>query len=213
MVSPSPKEYSTLSTSTLPPSYGQAILPTSSLTSLATTTTSLSAPSFQDSFKRFSFLHFPVHPVLDSSSTSLSSPLSYSDSLSSFATHTSMVRPSSSSSYTLATSLPSSLPPPYPIYRPSPIYTSPRSSNFFPGSIPLLYSTVLSTNALSLSHHGSSPTRVSSASYGPVSSGPKKRVTRGWTRKWLRSWPRDNTYYTTGRQCPRPAISGSSLSQ
>ena len=117
MVSPSPKEYSTVSTSTLPPPYSQAILPTSSLTSLATATTSLSAPSFQDSFKRFSFLHFPIHPVLDSSSTSLSNPPSYSDSLSSFATHTSMDRPSFSISYTLTTSLPSSSPPPYPTYR------------------------------------------------------------------------------------------------
>ena len=123
-----------------------------------------------------------------------------------------MDRPSSSSSHTLATSLPSSLPPPYSIYRPLHIYASPRSSNFSLGSIPHLYSTVLSTNTLSLSHHGSSSTRVSSASYGPVSSGPKKRVTRSWTRNWLRSWPRDNTNYTTRRQCPRPAISGSSLS-
>ena len=123
-----------------------------------------------------------------------------------------MDRPASSSSYTLTSSLPSSLPPPYPIYRPLPTYASHRSSSFSMGSIPHLYSSVFSTNTLSLSHHGSSFTRVSSASSGPVSSGPKKRATRSWTRNWLRSWPRDNTYYTTSRQCPRPAIPGSSLS-
>ena len=80
------------------------------------------------------------------------------------------------------------------------------------GSIPYLYSSVLSTNTLSLSHHGSPSTRVSSASSGPVLSGPKKRATSSRTRDWLRSWPRDNTYYTTRRQYLRPATPGSSLS-
>ena len=141
-----------------------------------------------------------------------SSPPSNSDSLSSLATHTSMDRPSSSSSCTLTSPLPSSLPPSYPIYRPLPTYAFSRSSNFSMGSIPHLYSSVLSTNTLSLSHHGSSSTRVSSASSGPVPSGPKKKATRSWTRDRLRSWPRDNTYYTTKRQCPRPATPGSSLS-
>ena len=159
----------------------------------------------------FSFLHFPVHSALGSSSIYFSSPPSYSDSLSSLATHTSMDRPASSSSCTLTLPLPSSLPPPYSIYRSLPIYTSSRSSSFSMGSIPYLYSSVLSTNTLSLSYHGSSSTRVSSASSGPVPSGPKKRATRSWTRDWLRSWPRDNTYYTTQRQCPRPATPGSSF--
>ena len=79
------------------------------------------------------------------------------------------------------------------------------------GSIPYLYSSVLSTNTLSLSYHGSSSTRVFSASSGPAPSGPRKRATSSWTRDWLRSWPRDNTYYTTRRQCPRPTTPGSSL--
>ena len=150
--------------------------------------------------KSFSFLHFPVHSALDSSFISLSSPPSYSDSLSSLANHTSMDRPASSSSCTLTSPLPSSLPPPYSIYRPLPIYASSRPFSFSVGPIPHLYASVLSTNTLSLSHHGSSSTRVSSAS------------SRSWTMDWLRSWPRDNTYYTTRRQCPRPAIPGSSLS-
>ena len=211
MVSPSPREYSAVSTSTLPPSYGQAVFSSSPLTSLATTTTSLSAPSFQDSFKRFSFLHFPVHSVLDSSSTSLSSPPSYSDSLSSLSTHASMVRPSFSSSYTLTSSLPSSLPPPYPIYRPLLIYAFPGGTSSSMGSIPHLYSSVLSTNTLSMSHHGGPSTMVSSVSSRPIPSGSKRKVTRNWARNWLRSWPRDNTYYTTRRQCPRPAAPCSSL--
>ena len=118
-----------------------------------------------------------------------------------------MDRPASSSSCFLTSPLPSSLPPSYPIYRPLPTYASSRPSSF---SI-LLYSSVLSTNTLPLSHHGSSSARVSSASSGPVPSGPKKRATRSWTRDWLRSWPRDNTYYTTRRQCPRRATPGSSL--
>ena len=162
-------------------------------------------------FKSFSFLHFPVHSALGSSSISLSSPPSYSDSLSSLATHTSMDRPASSSSCTLTSPLPSSLPHPYSIYRPLPISAPSRPSSFSMGSIPYLYCSVLSTNTLSLSYHGSSSTRVSSASSGPAPSGPKKRATRKQTRDWLRSWPRDNTYYTTRRQCSRPATPGSSF--
>ena len=131
MVSPSFREHSADSTSTLPYSYGQAVFPTSSPIS-STTTTSLPAPSSQDSFKSpsFSFLHFPFHPALDSSSISLSNPPSYSDSLSSFSTHASMDRPSFSLSYTLVTSSPSSLSLSHPIYRPLPIYASPRTTNF-----------------------------------------------------------------------------------
>ena len=122
-----------------------------------------------------------------------------------------MDRPVSSSSCTLTSPLPSSLPPPYSIYGPIPIYTSSGPSSFSMGSIPYLYSSVLSTNTLSLSYHGSSSTRVSSASSGPAPSGPKKRATSSRTRDWLRSWPRDNTYYTTRRQCPRPTTPGSSF--
>ena len=181
--------------------------------SLATTTTSLSAPSFQDSFRRFSFLHFPVHPVLDSSSTSLSSLPSYSDSLSSLSTHASMDRPSFSSSYTLTSSLPSSLPPPYPVYRRLPIYASPGGTSSSMRSIPYLYSSVLSTNTLSMSHHGGPSTMVFSVSSRPIPSGSKRKVTRSWSRNWLRSWPRDNTYYTIRRQCPRLAAPCSSLSR
>ena len=49
--SPSSRKYSAAPTSTLPPSYDQAVFPTSSLISLATTTTTtLPTPSFQDSF-------------------------------------------------------------------------------------------------------------------------------------------------------------------
>ena len=189
MVSPSSREHSAVSTSTLPHSYGQAILPTSSPISLATTTT-LSAPSFQDSFKKFSFLHFPVHFVLDSPSIFLSSPPSYSDSLCSLSTSASMNRPSFSSSYTLTSSLPSSLPPPYPIYRPLPIYASPRGTSSSMGSISHLYSTVLSTNTLSMSHYGGPSTMVSSVSSRPIFSGSKKKATRNWARNWLRSWPK-----------------------
>ena len=96
-------------------------------------------------------------------------------------------------------------------YRPIPIYTYSRPSNFSVGSIPYLYSSVLSTNTLSLSYHGSSSTRVSSASSWPVPSGPKKRATSSQTRDWLRSGPRDNTYYTTRRQGLKPATSGNSF--
>ena len=170
-------------------------------------------PSFQDSFKNFSFLHFPVHLVLDSLSTSLSSPPSYSDSLSSLSTHASMDRPSFSSSYILTSSLPSFLPPPYPIYRPLPIYASPRGTSSSMGSIPHLYSSVLSTNTLSMSHHGGPSTMVSSVPSRPISSDSKKKVTRNWARNWLRSWSRHNTYYTTRRQNPRPAAPCSSLSR
>ena len=125
--------------------------------------------------------------------------------------HTSMDRSVSSSSCTLTSPLPSSLPPSYSIYRPIPIYTSSRPSNFSMVSIPYLYSSVLSTSTLSLSYHGSSSTRVSSTPSGPAPSGLKKRATSSWTRDRLRSWPRDNTYYATRRQCPRPTIPGSSF--
>ena len=207
VIRPLSTELSTYSTSLPSYCYGQAIpsTPTPIFSITTTTGTTLPTPSFQDSFKSFSFLHFPVHSTLGSSSTSLSSPPSYSDSLSSLATHTSIDRPASSSSCTLTSPLSSSLPPPYSIYNPLPIYTSSRPSSFSMGSVPYLYSSVLSTNPLSLSYHGSSSTRVSSASSGLIPSGPKKRATRSWTRDWLRSWPRDNTYYTTRRQCPRPS--------
>ena len=199
VVSPSSREHSADSTSTLPYSYGQAVFPTSSPIS-STTTTSLPALSFQDFFKSpsFSFLHFPFHPALDSSSISLSNPPSYSDSLSSLSTHASMDRPSFSLSHTLATSSPSSLSLSHPIYRPLPIYASPRTTNSSMESIPCLYSSVLSTNTLSMSHHGGSSTMVSSVSSRPIPSGSRRKVTK--------SWPRDNTFYTTRRQCPRPAI-------
>ena len=215
VVSPLSREHSADSTSTLPYSYGQAVFPTSSPTSLATTTTSLPASSFQGSFKSLSssFLHFPVHRVLDSSSIFLSNPPSYSDSLSSLFTYTSMDRPSSSLSYTLFTSLPSSLSLSHPIYRPLPIYASARATNFSMESIPCLYSSVLSTNTLSMFHHGGSSTMVSPVSSRPVPSSSKRKIIRSWPRNWLlRSWPRDNTFYTTRRQCPRPTISYTSLS-
>ena len=179
--------------------------------SITTTTSTLPTPSFQDSSEDFSLLHFPIHSTLDSSSISLSSPPSYSDFLSSLTPHTFTDKPVFSSSYTLTSPLPSSLPPSYPIYRPIPIYTSSRPSSFSVGSIPYLYSSVLSTNTLSLSYHGSSSTRVSSASSGPASSGPKRRATSSRTRDWLRSWPRDSTYFTTRRKGPRPTTSGSSF--
>ena len=190
--------------------YGQAIFPTPTPTSSITTTTStLPTSSFQGSSEDFSQLFFPIHSTLSSSSISLSSSPSYSDSLSSLASHPFIGKPVSSLSCTLTSPLPSSLPPSYPIYRPIPIYTYSRPSNFSVGSIPYLYTSVLSTNTLSLSYHGSSSTRVSSASSGPVPSGPKKRATSSQTRDWLRSRLRDNTYYTTRRQGLRPATSGS----
>ena len=162
-------------------------------------------------FSGFSFPSPPVHSIPDSSPISLYSPPSYSDFLSSLASHTSMDRPVPSSSCTLTSPSPSSLPPSYSIYRPIPIYTFSRPSSSSMGCIPYLYSAVLSTNTLSLSYHGSSSTRVSSASSGLFPSGPKKRATSSQTRDWLRSWPRDNTYYTTRRQCPRPTTPGSSF--
>ena len=79
-------------------------------------------------------------------------------------------------------------------------------------SIHCLYSSVLFTNTLSMSHLGGSSTMVSSVSSRPIPSGSKKKVTRTWPRNWLRSWPRDNTYYTTRRKCPRPTAPCSSLS-
>ena len=94
VISPSPTGHPTHSTSFLSYSYGQAIFtPTAIPLTNTITTTTLPTPSFQDFLKNFSLLHFPVHSVLDSSSISLSNPPSYSDSLSSLTTHTSMDRP------------------------------------------------------------------------------------------------------------------------
>ena len=212
VIRPLSSEPTTYSTSLPSCCYGQAIFPTPTpISSITTTTSTLPTPSFQGSSEDFSLLFFPIHSTLSSSSISLSSPPSYSDSLSSLASHTFTDKPVSSLSCILTSPLPSSLPPSYPIYRPVPIYTCSRPSSFSVGSIPYLYSSVLSTNTLSLSYHGSSSTRVSSASSGPVPSGPKKRATSGQTRDWLRSWPRDNTYYTPRRQGPRPTTSGSSF--
>ena len=212
VIRPLSSEPATYSTSLPSCCYGRAIFPTPTpIFSITATTSTLPTPSSQDSSEDFSLLFFPIHSTVSSSSISLSSPPSYSDSLSSLASHTFTDKPVFSSSCTLTSPLPSSLPPSYPIYRPIPIYTSSRSSSFSVGSIPYLYSSVLSTNTLSLSYHGSSSTRVSSSSSGPVPSGPKKRATSSRTRDWLRSWPRDNTYYTTRRQGPRPTTSGSSF--
>ena len=69
-------------------------------------------------------------------------------------------------------------------------------------SIPCLYSSVFSTNTLSMSHHGGFSTMVSCVSSRLIPSGSRR----------LKSWPRDNTFYTTRRQCPRPAAPCSSLS-
>ena len=208
VVSPSPRKHSADSTSTLPYSYGQAVFPTSSPIS-STTTTSLPMPSSQDSFKSLSSssFHFPFHSTMHSSSISLSNPPSYSDSLFSFSTHASVVNPSLSLSYTLTSSSPSSLSLSLSltIYRPLPIYALPRTTNSSMESIPCLYSSVFSTNTLSMSHHGGFSTMVSSR---PIPCHSKRRVTRRVTR----NWPRDNTFYTTRRQCPRPAAPCSSLS-
>ena len=89
--------------------YGQAIFPTPKSTSSITTTTStLPTSSFQGSSEDFSLLFFPIHSTLSSSSISLSSPPSYSDSLSSLASHTFTGNPVSPLSCTLTSSLPSS---------------------------------------------------------------------------------------------------------
>ena len=212
VIRPPSSEPATYSTSLPSCCYGQAIFPSPTpIFSITTTTTTLPISSFQDSFEDFLLLHSPAHSTLGSSSISLSSPPSYSDSLSSLTSYTFTDKPVSSLSCTLTSPLLSSLPPSYPIYRPVPIYTCSRPSSFSVGSIPYLYSSVLSTNTLSLSYHGSSSTRVSSASSGSILSGPKKRATSSQTRDWLRSRPRDNTYYTTRRQGPRPTTSGSSF--
>ena len=127
-------------TSLLSSCYGQAIFPTPTPISSITTTTTSTLPtlSFQGSSEDFSLLFFPIHSTLSSSSISLSSPPSYSDSLSSLASHTFTDKPVSSLSCTLTSPLPSSLPPSYPIYRPIPIYTYSRPSSFSVGSIPYL---------------------------------------------------------------------------
>ena len=192
--------------------HGQANFPTSSPISPVTTTTSfLPTQSFQGTPEDFSSLFFPTLTTSGSSSISLSSPPSYSDSLSSLTFHTFSDQPVSSLSYTLTSSVSSSFPSSYPVYRPTPIYTYSRPSSFSVGSIPYLYSSVLSTNTLSLSYHGSSSTRVSSASSGPAPCGPKRRATSSLTRDWLRSSPRDITYHTTRGQGLRPVTSGSSF--
>ena len=200
--------------STSLPSYchGQANFLTSTpISPVTTTTSSLPTPSFQGTSEDFSSLFFPTLTTSSSSSISLSSPPSYSDSLSSLTFHTFSDKPVSSLFYTLTSSVLSSFPPSYPIHRPTPIYTYSRPSSFSVGSIPYLYSSVLSTNTLSLSYHGSSSTRVSSASSGSVPGGPKRRATSSRTRDWLRSSPRDITYHTTRGQGLRPATSGSSF--
>ena len=72
--------------STFLPSYchGQAIFPTSTpISPVTTTTSSLPTPSFQGSSEDFSSLFFPTLTTPSSSSISVSSPPSYSDSLSS----------------------------------------------------------------------------------------------------------------------------------
>ena len=76
VVSPSSREHSADSTSTLPYSYGQAVFPTSSPIS-SITTTSLPIPSSQDSFKSLSSSssHFPFYSALHSSSISILIPL------------------------------------------------------------------------------------------------------------------------------------------
>ena len=178
VIRPLSSEPATYSTSLPSCCYGQAIFPTPTpIFSITTTTVTLPTPFFQDSFEDFSLLHSPIHCTLHSSSISLSSPPSYSDSLTSLASHTFTDKPISPLSCTLTLPLQSSLPPSYPIYRPIPIYTCSGPSSFSVGSIPYLYSSVLSTNTLSLSYHASSSTRVSSASSGLVPSGPKKRAT------------------------------------
>ena len=183
VISPSSREHSVDSTSILPYSHGQAVFPTSSPIS-STTTTSLPMPSSQDSFENLSSSssHFPFHSALHSSSISLSNPPSYSDSLSSLSTQASVDSPSPSLSYTLTTSSPSSLSLSYPIYRPLPIYAFPRTTNSLMESIPCLYSSVLSTNTLSMSHHGGFSTMVSSVSSRPIPSGSRRKVTRSWPR-------------------------------
>ena len=149
-------------------------------------------PSSQDSFKSLSSssFHFPFHSTLHSSSISLSNPPSYSDPLFSLSTHASVVNPSLSLSYTLTSYSPSSLSLSDPIYRPLPIYALPRTTNSLMESIPCLYSSVFSTNTLSMSHHGGFSTMVSSVSSRPIPSGSRRKVTRSWPRNWLRSWPK-----------------------
>ena len=171
-------------------------------------------PSSTDSFKSLSSSssHFPFYSTWHSSSIYLSNPPSYSDSLFSFSIDASVINPSFSLSYTLTSSSPSSLSLSHPIYRSLPIYALPRTTSSLMESIPCLYSSVFSTNTLSMSHHGGFSTIVSSVFSRLIPSGSKRKVTRSWPRNWLRSWPRDNTFYTTKRQCPRPAAPCSSLS-
>ena len=94
--------------------YGQAIFPTPTpISSITATTITLPTPSFQGSSGDFSLLFFPIHSTLSSSSISLSSPPSYSDSLSSLASHTLIDKPVSSLSCTLTSPFPYLLLIPY----------------------------------------------------------------------------------------------------
>ena len=123
VIRPLSSEPATYSTSFPSSCYGQAIFPTpTSISSITPTTSTLPTSSFQGSSKDFSLLFFPNHPTLSSSSVSLSNPPSYSDSLSPLASHTFTGKPVSS--LFCSSPLPSSLPPSYPIYRPTPIYMS-----------------------------------------------------------------------------------------
>ena len=117
VIRPLSSEPATYSTSLSSSGYGSAIFPTPTLISSITTTTStFSTSSFQGSSKDFPSLFFPIDSTLSSSSISLSSPPSYSDSLSSLASHTFADKPVSFLFCTLTSSLPSSLLPSYPIY-------------------------------------------------------------------------------------------------
>ena len=117
VIKPLSTEPSTHSTSLPSYCYGQGISPIPApIFSTTTTTSTLPTPSFQGSSEDFLSLFFPIHSNLSSSSISLSSPPSYSDSLSSLASHTITDKPVSSLSCTLTSPLPSSLPPSYPIY-------------------------------------------------------------------------------------------------
>ena len=160
VIRPLSSELATYSTSLPSYCHGQANFPTSMPNSPVTTTTSpLPTPSFQGTTEDFSSLFFPTLTTSSSSSISFSSPPSYSDSLSSLTFQTFSDKPVPSLAYTPTLSVPGSFPPSYPIHRPTPIYTYSRPSSFSVGSIPYLYSSVLSTNTLSLSYHGSSSTR------------------------------------------------------
>ena len=89
VIRPLSSEPATYSTSLPSNCYGQAIFPTPTpISSITNTTSTLPTSSFQGSSENFSLLFFPIHSTLSSSSISLSSPPSYSNSLSSLASHT-----------------------------------------------------------------------------------------------------------------------------